>query len=482
MSKRFESSYRTSNLDEDTNITNRFNGYTLYQDDTEDVALIDENNLEGLLPEDNINPNTLTQRHDSSTYLLHAMDQAQDDEEIGTYDDFYTIDWLREMSRNRLRYRQIYNRKKESFIKNLRGLHDAWSGWLVVLLVGLAAGTAAGVIDIVSKWLADLKLGVCSTSYYLSKESCCWDASVISGTKPTEHCTAWETWSHKFGIFQDSPTLTYAFDYAAYICLALSFSGLAAVLIKTFAPYAVGSGIPEVKTILSGFIIRGYLGKWTLLIKSLTSPLSVASNLSLGKEGPLVHVAACCGNIFAYLFPKYGKNEAKKREVLSAAAAAGVSVAFGAPIGGVLFSLEEVSYYFPMKTLWRSFFCALTAAFILRSINPFGTTELVMFYVTYNRPWFIFELVPFSILGALGGLFGAAFIHSNLAWCKFRANSKLGEYPITEVLVVTLITTLLAYPNPYTRIGASAMIDELFQECGPIDNNNLCDYQKVVSF
>ena len=42
------------------------------------------------------------------------------------------------------------------------------------------------------------------------------------------------------------------------------------------------------------------------------------------------------------LFPKYHHNEAKKREVLSAAAAAGVSVAFGAPVGGVLFSLEEV--------------------------------------------------------------------------------------------------------------------------------------------
>jgi H+/Cl- antiporter ClcA len=50
------------------------------------------------------------------------------------------------------------------------------------------------------------------------------------------------------------------------------------------------------------------------------------------------------GNILSYLFPKYGKNEAKKREILSAAAAAGVSVAFGAPIGGVLFSLEEVSH------------------------------------------------------------------------------------------------------------------------------------------
>jgi len=61
-------------------------------------------------------------------------------------------------------------------------------------------------------------------------------------------------------------------------------------------------------------------------------------------EGPMVHIACCIGNILSYLFPKYGRNEAKKREILSAAAAAGVSVAFGAPVGGVLFSLEEVSY------------------------------------------------------------------------------------------------------------------------------------------
>lgn len=44
----------------------------------------------------------------------------------------------------------------------------------------------------------------------------------------------------------------------------------------------------------------------------------------------------------------------KRREILSAAAAAGVAVAFGAPIGGVLFSLEEVSYYFPPKASIRT--------------------------------------------------------------------------------------------------------------------------------
>lgn len=38
-----------------------------------------------------------------------------------------------------------------------------------------------------------------------------------------------------------------------------------------------------------------------------------------------MHVVSCCGNIFSYLFPKYGRNEAKKREILSAAASAGVA-------------------------------------------------------------------------------------------------------------------------------------------------------------
>lgn len=62
------------------------------------------------------------------------------------------------------------------------------------------------------------------------------------------------------------------------------FASLCALLVKTFAPYACGSGVPEVKTILSGFIIRGYLGAWTLLIKSVGMILGTSAGLLLGKE------------------------------------------------------------------------------------------------------------------------------------------------------------------------------------------------------
>lgn len=72
----------------------------------------------------------------------------------------------------------------------------------------------------------------------------------------------------------------------------------------------------------------------------------------------MVHLACCIGNIFSYVFPKYGLNEAKKREILSASAAAGVSVAFGAPIGGIMFrynlySAENFVLLIFRITAWR---------------------------------------------------------------------------------------------------------------------------------
>ena len=70
--------------------------------------------------------------------------------------------------------------------------------------------------------------------------------------------------------------------------------------------------------------------------------------------------------------------------------------------GGVLFSLEELSYYFPMKTLWRSFFCALCGAFILKLVNPYGEGHDVLFFLDYIPEWYFFELVPFILLGVLG--------------------------------------------------------------------------------
>lgn len=71
---------------------------------------------------------------------------------------------------------------------------------------------------------------------------------------------------------------------------------------------------------------------------------------------------------------------------------AGISVAFGAPVGGVLFSLEMLSSYFPPKTIWRSFYCAIVAAITLRGIDPLHSGKLVSFEITYHYAFGWFEM------------------------------------------------------------------------------------------
>lgn len=47
------------------------------------------------------------------------------------------------------------------------------------------------------------------------------------------------------------------------------FAAFASILVQTYAIYAKHSGIPEIKTVLGGFVIRRFMGTWTLVIKSL---------------------------------------------------------------------------------------------------------------------------------------------------------------------------------------------------------------------
>ena len=240
---------------------------------------------------------------------------------------------------------------------------------------------------------------------------------------------------------------------------------------------AAGSGVAEVRVILSGFVLHGFLGVKTLVIKTLALILSVASGLSLGKEGPFVHIATCVGNIACRLFDKYDHNDGKRREVLSAAAAAGVAVAFGAPIGGVLFSLEEVAYFFPAKTLFRTFFCCITAALSLKFLNPYDTNKIVMFEVRYLTDWAFFELVAFIAVGMLGGAAGAIFIKASRSWAKsFRKIPVVKRWPLFEVVLVALLTGLVSYWNPYTKVPVAKLLFNLASPCdiNKADDMGLC--------
>ena len=67
---------------------------------------------------------------------------------IGQYDDFHTIDWLRDIARDRMRHRHIIKKKNDGFWERVKSAHDAWSGWVCVLLVGAATGTLISIFHI----------------------------------------------------------------------------------------------------------------------------------------------------------------------------------------------------------------------------------------------------------------------------------------------------------------------------------------------
>jgi H+/Cl- antiporter ClcA len=103
-------------------------------------------------------------------------------------------------------------------------------------------------------------------------------------------------------------TPAFRFDPAHSTHPQALFSFSAAYLVRAFAPYAAGSGISEIKCILGGFIIKGFLSYATTAIKAITLPLTIASGLSVGKEGPSVHYACGIGNVVGELFRRYRKS------------------------------------------------------------------------------------------------------------------------------------------------------------------------------
>ncbi|KAJ8108036.1 hypothetical protein ONZ43_g6547 [Nemania bipapillata] len=382
------------------------------------------------------------------------------------YEDLTAIDWIFEHTKERQRLRVLYS-SATGLIGHIRQLADSSQVWIVLVLTGFAVGAIAAGIDVVSNWLGDLKTGYCSSgsdggAFYLNKQFCC--LGYDQGAK----CMGWKPWAAALGI--GGAAGKWFIEYFFFLLFSLTpsritFALAAGFLVKEYAIYAKHSGLPEIKTMLGGFVIRRFLGGWTLLTKSLGLCLAVASGMWLGKEGPLVHVACCCANLFTKIFPDINGNEARKRAVLSAAASSGISVAFGSPIGGVLFSLEQLSYYFPDKTMWQSFVCAMTAAGVLQALDPFRSGKLVLYQVKFSTGWHGFEIIPFALLGVLGGLYGGLFIKANMRVAQWKKSTTWLPGPLSQVAIVALLTALINYPNFYMRAQASELVSSLFTDC-----------------
>ncbi|KAB1268719.1 Chloride transport protein 6 [Camelus dromedarius] len=321
--------------------------------------------------------------------------------------------------------------------------------WMVVFAIGVCTGLVGLFVDFFARLFTQLKFGVVQASVEECSQKGCLALSLLE-----------------------------------LLGFNLTFIFFASLLVL-IEPVAAGSGIPEIKCYLNGVKVPGIVRLRTLLCKVFGVLFSVAGGLFVGKEGPMIHSGAVVGaglpqfqsislRKIQFNFP-YFRSDRDKRDFVSAGAAAGVAAAFGAPIGGTLFSLEEGSSFWNQGLTWKVLFCSMSATFTLnffRSGIQFGSWGSFQLPGLLNFGEFkvSLDLGFFVVMGVIGGLLGATFNCLNKRLAKYRMRNvhpkpKLVRYPcsrlprlprlpepclclpprVLESLLVSLVTTVVVF-------------------------------------
>ncbi|XP_030373592.1 chloride channel protein 2 isoform X5 [Scaptodrosophila lebanonensis] len=226
-------------------------------------------------------------------------------------------------------------------------------------------------------------------------------------------------------------------QYIAWVSLPVCLILFSAGFVHLIAPQSIGSGIPEMKTILRGVALKEYLTFKTLVAKVIGLTATLGSGMPLGKEGPFVHIASIVAQLLSKLVTSFQgiyENESRNSEMLAAACAVGVGSCFAAPVGGVLFSIEVTTTYFAVRNYWRGFFAAVCGATVFRLLavwfqNADTVRALFLTNFTTEFPFDPQELFVFALIGFICGLGGASYVWVHRRYVLFmRSNKRMNKF------------------------------------------------------
>jgi chloride channel protein, CIC family len=215
--------------------------------------------------------------------------------------------------------------------------------------------------------------------------------------------------------------------FALVIGISTIATGLAAWLVRKFAPGAKGSGIPDVEAALHEEQPPPSL--ILIPVKFIGGVLAMGTGLALGREGPTVQMGAGIGHFLATAFRR---NQGDVKALLAAGAGAGLATAFSAPVAGAVFVLEE---------LVRRFDTRITITTLCASSSAIAVARLLL----GNGPDFQLEPLPYSgfgtvpiflVLGAIIGLIGVAYNHVLLG--ALAAAERLGRWLSGDLRAATV--------------------------------------------
>ncbi len=226
----------------------------------------------------------------------------------------------------------------------------------------------------------------------------------------------------KAGYGLASPTVAYLASLPWYLKLLIPTVGGLGVgfIVRYFAPEAKGHGVPEVMEAVA--VKGGMIRKRVSVAKAVASALSIASGGSTGREGPIIQIGAAIGSTLGRYV---GLNPQRVKVYVACGAAAGIAAAFNAPLAGAIFAAEIILADFGVPRLGPVVVAAVAATAMSRSLLGDQRAFVVPTY-DLRSAW---EFIPYTLLGLLSGVTGAAFIKV-LYWIEDRFDGS----PIPRVL------------------------------------------------
>ncbi len=147
-------------------------------------------------------------------------------------------------------------------------------------------------------------------------------------------------------------------------------------------------------------------------------------------------------------FVKQLDGDAEIRSFVVIGAAAGIAVAFRAPMGGVLFVLEEAISFFDAKLIFRTYFVCAVSYYILLLIYE-GHYLRADNFAEYNSKivcevgYYAEDLIMFVILGIIGGASGSLWNWLIMRMAAFRrTHMRTGLRRLLDALAVCFVTSL----------------------------------------
>jgi H+/Cl- antiporter ClcA len=216
-------------------------------------------------------------------------------------------------------------------------------------------------------------------------------------------------------------------------------------VVVRYAPYARGSGIPQVMASIElatpkyNRKVDRLLSIRIIIVKVFSSLIMVLGGGVVGREGPTIQIA---GSVFRKIhswLPSWWPKISKKNMIMTGAAA-GLAAAFNTPLGGIVFAVEELT-----KTHINYFKTAIFTAVIIAGLTAqeFLGPYLYLGYpdVSHLVPYVFFIVLLVAIIAGLGGSVMAKIIFALLKW-KTGFNSKW--YHVLYILVCALILAGIA--------------------------------------